>query len=133
MSVESFAATRSPSTLWTSLVVDVSWRLPLLTVRFQARAFLPVSNSGCPLPLYNAFQLALKLPRIWPAGTVKLCSVDTLQPELTETVMPSLSHKGPDVMQQELQSMHAKDPDTCYTTVQFTSRNLLLAAGYVNT
>jgi hypothetical protein len=47
--------------------------------------------------------------------------------------MPSLSHKGPDVMQQELQSMQAKDPDTCYTTVQFTTRNLLLAAGYVNT
>ena len=69
----------------------------------------------------------------WSAGTIKLWSVDTLQPERTETGIPSLSHKGPDVMQQELQSMEAKDPDTCYTTVQFTSRNLLLAAGYVNT
>lgn len=66
------------------------------------------------------------------AGTIKLWSVDTLQPERTESGDVSLSHKGPDVLQQELQSMEAKDPDTCYTTVQFTSRNLLLAAGYVN-
>eukprot|EP01043_Picozoa_sp_COSAG02_P038497 COSAG02_NODE_2975_length_7633_cov_3.190072_2_plen_153_part_00 len=86
-----------------------------------------------PPPRCNTFHFALTLLRIWPAGTVKLWSVDTLQPERTETGMPSLSHKGPDVMQQELQSMHAKDPDTCYTTVQFTRRNLLLAAGYVNT
>ena len=79
----------------------------------------------CSIDTYAATQ--------WPTGTVKLWSIDTLQPERTETGVPSLSHKAPDVMQQELQSMQAKDPDTCYTTVQFTNRNLLLAAGYVNT
>lgn len=65
------------------------------------------------------------------AGTIKLWSVDTLQPERTETGQPSLSRK-PASNQGELQSFAARDQETCYTTVRFTERNLLLAAGYVN-
>lgn len=76
-------------------------------------------------------QLTIRVAQTF-AGTIKLWSIDTLQPDHTESGTPSLSHKSADVRQEELQTMSAKDPDTCYTTVQFTDRNVLLAAGYVN-
>lgn len=133
VSVACFAAISTLFIVSTSLAAGDFWRLPLLMVRLTS---VP-SAAGCSRSLIRIVVCDIRVfahsaAGDWSTGTVKLWSVDTLQPERTESGMPSLSHKGADVMQQELQSMEAKEPDTCYTTVQFTSRNVLLAAGYVN-